>query len=488
MPFVVNHRLESAKIFPDAGHNEHDLLGAITERGVQSAEIGGEERRRVFTLATTTSEDTPHDGAPTSWSSALDKISFGSLERGGRGRLVTVSVGNTEQDEFQSIDYLSICDAPLHELESPAQAWNAVAVGAFTEKATLSEPLDGAPYAQVGDLSPSSRTSNWNSIWPLKPDIVLEGGNWWHSGSFPPMKHSDLELLTTHHQSPQRSFCTAGQTSAATALASRHLAILWGEYPDFWPETVRGLYVLSARWTPQMISRLPANPNKGHFGILFKRYGYGVPDLERARKSATNSLVLVVQDSIVPYARSTKLGARNIVNNELKLFELPWPADALRELGSANVKLRVALSSFILPNPAEASRGKKYLYASHNLRFKLNRPDENPQQFLSRISDETEDEEDSQIADDSPDGWTYGVNRRDVGSLHIDELTCRASDLARRNLIAVHPVAGWWKSPSIVGNDPPNVRFSLIVEVNAEQYDVELYAEVSARIATEIPV
>jgi Subtilase family len=487
MPVLVNHRLESAKIYPDAGQNEHDLLGAITETAVQTTEMQG-NRRRVFSLSSTTPEDTPHDGAPTSWSSALDKISFGSNPLGGQGRLMTVSAGNTDQNMFHAIDYLSICDAPVHEIESPAQSWNAISVGAYTDKATLANPLDGSPYAKVGDLSPSSRTSNWNSTWPLKPDVVLEGGNWWHSGAFPPMKHPDLELLTTYHQSPQRSFCTAGQTSAATALSSRQLAILWSEYPDFWPETIRGLYVSSARWTAQMRSHLPEKPNKGDYGRLFKRYGYGVPDLKRARRSATNALTLVVQDSIVPYAKSPKPKAKNIVNNELRLFELPWPKEALRGLGNASVTLRIALSSFILPNPAEASRGKKYLYASHNLRFKLNRPDESVAQFLARISDETEDEEDSLVVDDSPDGWSYGVNRRDVGSLQIDELTCKASDLARRNLIAVHPVAGWWKLSKATAQNPPSVRFSLIVEINAEEVEIDLYAEIANQIATTIVV
>jgi hypothetical protein len=480
----VSHRLESAKIFPDAGQNVHDLLGEITERAVEAVEVEG-SRRRVFSLSSTTEQDTPHDGAPTSWSSALDKICFGVGEWGGHGRLFTVSAGNTDQNSFQSVDYLEICDSPVHELESPAQAWNAIAVGAFTEKIALSEPLDGRPYAPAGDLSPSSRTSSWKSTWPIKPDVVLEGGNWWHSGPFPPMSHSDLELLTTHHLSPQRSFCTAGQTSAATALSSRQLAMLWGEYPDFWPETVRGLYVLSARWTSQMLSHLPARPNKGDYGLLFRRYGYGVPDLERALKSAKNSLTLIVQDSIIPYSRSATSGVRNVVSHELKLFELPWPKQALRGLGVTIVTLRVALSSFIRPNPSEASRGRRYLYASHNIRFKINRPNESVQQFLARINDDSEDELETPIGDDSPDGWTYGVNRRDVGSLHIDELTCKASDLAQRNLIAVHPVAGWWKSPTVIGDNPPGVRFSLVVEISTEEIEVDLYSEVATPITTE---
>ena len=52
-----------------------------------------------------------------------------------------------------------------------------------------------------------------------------------------------------------------------------------------------------------MLSHLPAKQWKGHFGPLFQRYGYGVPDMERARRSASNALTLIVQDEITPYPR-----------------------------------------------------------------------------------------------------------------------------------------------------------------------------------------
>src|SRR5690606_16247372 len=97
-------------------------------------------------------------------------------------------------------------------------------------------------------------------------------------------------------------------------------------------------------------------------------------DLDRARRSAANALTLVVEDEIVPYGLSEKTGGD--VHNEMRLFELPWPVEELRKLGTAIVTLRVALSSFIAPNPSEASRGTRYRYASHNLRFKLNRANE----------------------------------------------------------------------------------------------------------------
>lgn len=140
----------------------------------------------------------------------------------------------------------------------------------------------------------------------------------------------------------------------------------------------------------------------------------------------------------------------------------------------------------MLPNPSEPARGNKYRYASHNLRFKLNRPNEKAGAFIRRISKIAEQTDEGTI--EEPDGWMFGPNRRDVGSLQIDQLTCAASDLARRNLIAVHPVTGWWKAKSIP--DPQNhiARFALVVEIDAGTVPAELYAEVQAAIANTAAV
>ncbi|AWI62424.1 hypothetical protein AB395_00006801 (plasmid) [Sinorhizobium fredii CCBAU 45436] len=376
-------------------------------------------------------------------------------------------------------DYLAVCDLPDHEVESPAHAWNAICVGAYTEKNVLPAGEVGAPLAPVGDLAPSSRTASWSSHWPLKPDVVFEGGNWLVDGAPPPMKHPALSLLTTDHQFPLRAFTTTGETSGATALAARAITELWSDYPDLWPETIRALFVSSARWTLQMRRHLPAAPSKGDYGPLFKRYGYGVPDLERARRSASNALTLVVQDTIKPYRKADKPSAQH-VHNEMKLFQLPWPVQELRKLVDAPVSLRIALSTFIDPNPSEPARGSKFRYASHNLRFKLNRPNENEAAFLARVSKAADQPEGPAIEED--DNWIFGRNRRDVGSLHIDELVCPASDLARRNLIAVHPVAGWWKIKTIADPENHSARFALIVEIDAGETNAELYAEVRAAI------
>lgn len=165
----------------------------------------------------------------------------------------------------------------------------------------------------------------------------------------------------------------------------------------------------------------------------------------------------------------------------MKFVELPWPGDALRALGAAEVTLRVALSTFIEPNPSEVARGSKFRYASHNLRFKLNRANENQAQFQARINRLADDPDAEAVGDN--DGCVYGRNRRDVGSLHIDELRCAASDLARRNMIAVHPVAGWWKTKSIQNVDQKAAGFSLAVELDTGNVETDLYSEDQTAIA-----
>jgi subtilase family protein len=478
MPIHITHRLESAKIIPDAGHNPHHLLGAMTRAGINAVEATA-TRRRTFAMASTTEDDTPHDGAPTSWSSEIDQLTSGASGDQKIERLMLISAGNTRQNGFGNGNYLQVSHLSENEIESPAHAWNAICVGAYTEKSVVPPGEPGVALAPVGDLSPSSRTASWLSHWPIKPDVVFEGGNWLINGPPPPLGHSALSLLTTDYQFPARVFTTCAETSAATALAARAITELWSDYPQLWPETIRALFVSSARWNQQMRSHLPANPTKGDYGPLFQRYGYGVPDMDRARRSASNALTPIIQDTITPFRRGKKPSSDH-VNNEMKLFELPWPVEELRKLNNTLVTLRVALSTFIQPNPSEPARGSKFRYASHNLRFKLNRSNESKADFLARISELAEQPEGPVLDED--DGWVFGRNRRDVGSLQIDELTCRASDLARRNILAVHPIAGWWKKKTVDNPEGRSPRFALILEIDAGTVEAELYAEVQTAV------
>ncbi len=482
----VPHRLESAKVIPDAGHNPYHLLGDRTQKAINAVEVEP-DRLRTFALATTTDLDTPHSGAPTSWSTELDQLAAGRSGEVKQQRLIVTSIGNIDAQHDGNTDYLSKCDdLDEGEIQSPSQAWNSIAVGAMTEMNGVGGPTYGTTLADVGDLAPMSRTASWTKTWPIKPDVVLEGGNWYDDGfSTTPNQHSELMLVTTSRNYPARSFTHISDTSAATALAAREIAILRASYPDLWPETIRALYVGSARWTDQMWSHIaPADRNrKGAYDVMFTRYGYGQPSLERALNSASSAITLIVEDYIRPY--ENKGSGRKL--NEMQLFELPWPTNVLRGLVGQDVTLRVALSTFIEPNPSEVARGRKNRYASHGLRFALKGADEEVDVFTQRVGrTAVEDQPD----DNGPDSgeWDFGYNRRSVGSLHIDTLTVAASDLARRGVLAVYPVGGWWKENRNVDPERCEARFSLVVEIDATEADVDLYAEVQQKVAPQAEI
>lgn len=147
--------------------------------------------------------------------------------------------------------------------------------------------------APVGDLSPSSRTSvAWHHDWPLKPDLVMEGGNF---AAEPTNGEAifidDLGQLTTFRRPEERPFTVTGETSGASALAARMAAQIWAEYPKLWPETVRALMVHSAEWTDAMSTGLEKR-------ILLRRYGFGVPDLGRAVRSLDHDVTMVIENAI----------------------------------------------------------------------------------------------------------------------------------------------------------------------------------------------
>ena len=248
------------------------------------------DRRRVFSMAVT-STDGRDRGRPSSWSSAIDRLACDYDDTGIAARFFVLSAGNTRDDRAWTAYPQSLATNSIHD---PAQAWNALTIGAYTQLNSITErdALHYGAIAPVDGLSPFTTTSvTWQNEWPIKPDVVFEGGNAAvEPGGFA-STFSSLSLLTTHYQPTQKLFDTANGTSAASALASKMATEVWAYYPDFWPETVRGLLVHSARWTPQMLDEyLQGLKDKKSVRSLLRHCGYGVPTLERALWSASNSL------------------------------------------------------------------------------------------------------------------------------------------------------------------------------------------------------
>ena len=113
---------------------------------------------------------------PSSWSAALDNICVGkSVE--GKKHLFIVSAGNTELHTHIDYPNSNITD----QIHDPGQSWNALTVGAHTDKVAITEnQFSGwSPLASAGDIAPGTTTSvTWmRNKWPIKPDVVFEGGN-----------------------------------------------------------------------------------------------------------------------------------------------------------------------------------------------------------------------------------------------------------------------------------------------------------------------
>lgn len=203
----VYHHLESVKILPPHGENDPDLYGAVTGQAVSLAEISNPNANRSICMAVTSSQYNTNDGSPTSWSAAVDNISSGVGEEDAK-RLFFISAGNVDPSEMHDSGYPNANE--VHVVESPGQAWNALTVGAYTKDVCVDdENYRGfTPVADNGQLSPYSATSlMFSKKWPIKPEILLNGGNMVTNGTDYD-SCADLSLLTTGKNHLVRPFST----------------------------------------------------------------------------------------------------------------------------------------------------------------------------------------------------------------------------------------------------------------------------------------
>ena len=143
----LRHRIESVKVLRSSHDttNAPEMYPTITAIAIAAAEAE-QVRRRAFSMAVTVDGSDGSDGHPTSYSAAFDALAFGTdIARSDDGiellgqpdphaaRLFVLSAGNVPADQWTT-DHLALSDvAPV---QNPAQAWNVLTVGAYTEKIT----------------------------------------------------------------------------------------------------------------------------------------------------------------------------------------------------------------------------------------------------------------------------------------------------------------------------------------------------------------
>lgn len=489
----IRHSISSVKVLPRDGYvNEEDSYGNITKNAVSRSEIIYPDKKRIHCMAITEKEDANVLGIPSSWSASIDTITSAQnideprQDNNNNKNLFLISAGNYETT---SLDYPEANkNTPII---SPAQAWNAVTVGAYTN---LIHPHKNN-LANAKQLSPYSTTSlAWSKTqWPIKPEVLFEGGNKVIDGQNS-LQAEETSVLSLDSEFTHRIFTTCSGTSPATAEAANFAAKIYCEYPNMWPETIRALMVHSAEWTPEMEAQFlptPSQRHKGSYVNILRTCGYGVPNLENALHSGKNSLVLIAENEIQPYKYNSE--TKKADTNQMHLYQLPWPKDELIALGSAEVELKVTLSYFIEPAPFAMGKipNSKYRYASYGLRFDVNRFDEiDKEKFVATINKIDKDLANSngeEIGGRSNSPWLYsdacGINN---GSVHCNVWRGTATELANSNLIAVYPVMGWWKDRPYLGCCNKKTRYSLIVSLKTQEIETDIYTPVKNKISIPI--
>lgn len=488
-PLQATHWIESVKMLDLSEQHKPKTYGAVTiECAGRIESLFPDRISRIFSMSVTATDaldypDLAPDGLPTSWSASVDLLVSASGFVAGPPRNFVVSCGNIDPEAcggyapgtYPGINHRS-------SIEDPAHAWNAISVGAITHLGDESREC----IALAGTLSPYSTTSlpwmvNGTQDSPLKPELVFEGGNLLrqHDPAYPQSKLNPQTL--NHDYSANGFFSSSWATSAATAGISHLLGQLHALLPEATPETIRGLLIHSARWTPAMINGADMT-KKGEVERLIRVYGYGEPSVSRLLENTENRATFYFEEELQPFE---KVG-NDLGTKEMLYFPLPIPKEKLLSFGSAKLRMTVTLSYFISPNPGRRGLAtSKFRYANCGLRFDLKTATESYDTLVANRSKRVQAKLKLTKKGDrggSRDGWRLGVGNQTRGSLHQDQWEGTASALAARDGIIVYPVNGWWKLRPHLKQWDQKQRFSLIVSIESDDPVHEFATELRAEI------
>ena len=454
----MHHALSSVKIYEAGYETPKEFYGAVIEEAIGKASDMGAS---ILCMAIT--DESAYNGIATSSSAALDESIY---HQGQCDRLVLVSVGNIQTSDVDHNNYIESCKA--NAVQSPAQAWNALTVGAYTEK-TLVGDESFKPLAAPGGVSPYSCSSYpWHEK-RNKPEIVMEGGNVAYHDLLRETSHSDLSLVTTSNEQeePLEPF---NATSAATGLAARLAAQIKVENPQLSMLSIRGLMVHSARWTDEMMR---INNVEERMTLC----GYGVPDENAAVYSNEKCTTYIFENQLEPYTQ----GDSGNIYGKMHYYDLPWSKELLEDMGDEYVRIRITLSYYVKPSPGYAGRTSKYRYPSATLHFDLKTATETEEEFLCRRNRQ----EGEKTTQNDATRWNVKQQKRERGTVQSDWIECTAADLAEMDKIVVFPGQGWWKERKL-DNVDNSVPYSLIVSIETKETDI--YNAVETAISNRIGV
>lgn len=242
----------------------------------------------------------PYNGGKVSpWASILDYLARDN------DVVIVVSAGNYSHDPEPPLGpddhlagYPGYLISPPAKIIEPATGCNVVTVGSVAESASLPEGAERdvrlRPIAGVGEPSPFTR-SGPGIGGAIKPDVVEYGGNRLFDGTLRRTRN-DVEsaVLSLNREYIQRLFTADTGTSFAAAKVSNLAASLLREFPNATANLVRALIAASAEIPAASKARLAPLGGEAVSAVC----GNGVPNLDRARSSGKNRVVLLAESTI----------------------------------------------------------------------------------------------------------------------------------------------------------------------------------------------
>lgn len=311
----------------------------------------------------------------------------------------------------------------------------------------------------------------------IKPDLVDFGGDFVIDGSRVIDNEPGVSILTLAKNSASSMFRAYCGTSFAAPRVANIAAQLFTQFPNATPNLIKALIVNSAT-LPNEIPRVLQGKKKKNTKQLNKQlqiYGYGQPDLFRAKYSAENYVVLLEDNVQIP------------VGN-FHIYEIPpLPDEYLKTQGTRTLSITLAFDP-----PTRPTRGDSYLGVTMEFNLFKNIDKESIVSAFIKASKETSTEELTAISleklkkQHSGKGITVdlfpGSNLRKKGCLQRGQIDIspKARGYNQKPLYLVVSCGRKWARQGEIDTQ----RYALVVSINHSNPEVDLYNQIRLRTRT----
>lgn len=261
-----------------------------------------------------------------------------------------ISAGNfdyaADSPELTHRDYPAYLLSDDARVIEPATAAIALTVGSLSLGAGSAWYADDAGQSAIarvrGYPSPFTRTG-FGVDGMVKPELVDFGGDLVLSGGRLIPNEPGVAILTLAKDFNRFLFRAYCGTSFAAPRVANLAAQLFTQYPSASSNLIRALIANSASHPSEIPAPFQGDTTQGNQDRL-KLYGYGQPDLSKAKFSTENRVVLLEDNVLIPVG-------------SFQMYEIPpLPDDFLQTQGIRTLSITLAFDP-----PTRPTRGDSYL-------------------------------------------------------------------------------------------------------------------------------